>query len=337
MHFQFGPSVMRVILLFCAALVLPMIAQAADIRLVDARTMTSEEIEDGGCSLRLTGPIVSGDAERLRSLIDTHFPLAHDELNPALCLDSPGGSLDEGVRIAELLGERFTATVVPAGAECLSACAVAFMGGTFGWYEYIFNMRVMHPTARVGFHAPGLTISDGAYDGASVMRAFDVAVDAIARIAGDLDETYLTGVTNRFPRSLLAGMLVHRGEDYLWINTVEKAGAWDVWLITDQRPQLDGTALTRVCKAVARWLNDSPKMEFAPQDWELAGDFTSVEGADGQWTLRYGELFEVVCQIERRDNGILSVRVVRDESDLGQIYLRPWMAFAADTALVSLR
>src|SRR6056297_435764 len=213
MHFQFGPSVMRVILLFCAALVLPMIAQAADIRLVDGRTMTSEEIEDGGCSLRLTGPIVSGDAERLRSLIDTHFPLAHDELNPALCLDSPGGSLDEGVRIAELLGERFTATVVPAGAECLSACAVAFMGGTFGWYEYIFNMRIMHPTARVGFHAPALEIAEGSYRKDTVTRAFDIAVAAIARIAKDLDGTWHGSTINRFPRSLLGAMLVRHGED----------------------------------------------------------------------------------------------------------------------------
>ncbi|MGP6085596.1 hypothetical protein [Antarctobacter jejuensis] len=54
-------------------------------------------------------------------------------------------------------------------------------------------------------------ISEGNYDSGFARRAFDIAVDAIARIAGDLDQTYLTSSINRFPRSLLAEMLVHRG------------------------------------------------------------------------------------------------------------------------------
>jgi ATP-dependent protease ClpP protease subunit len=328
---------MRYLLLCLLVVLVPGSGRAADITVVSSATLTVHEIERGACSLTLRGQIETGDAQRLLGLLSSRFPLAHDETNPAICLDSPGGSLAEAVEIAKVLGDHFTATVVPSGAECLSACAVVFMGGTFGWYEYIFNLRVMHPEARIGFHAPALNIADGTYQADSVKLAFDVAVDAIARIAGDLDETYLTGAINRFPRSLLAAMLVHRGERYLWIDTIEKAGAWDIWVTTEQRPTLDHPTLTRSCKAAARWMSDSPKMRFDAEDWELVGEFGQVTGGGDKWRVEYGELFVVICDVERLDGGGLSLRLTRDDVDLGQLHLRPWMAFPPDMPLAALR
>lgn len=311
-------------------------SQAAEIRVLQDQTLTADEIEAGGCSLSLTGEIVAGDAARLREVLESRYAMEHDDRNPALCLDGPGGSLDEGVKIAELLGQHAAATVLPAGAECLSACAVAFMGGSFAWYEYRFNLRVMHPTARLGFHAPALNIADGAYDAGAVTQAFDVAVNAIARITGDLDEIYVSSSANKFPRSLLAQMLVHRGEDYLWVDTVEKAGGWDIWVSTDGQPVLDDARLIQACKAAERWLADRPKMEFVVDDWAL-DTYGQVTGGGEKWTVRYDELIEVTCEVERRESGVLSMNLTRADTNLGQRFLRPWMGFAPDTLLVDLQ
>ncbi len=327
---------MRRVLAGLLVSMLPGVSAAANLEVVGPGTLTVGQIEAGACSVRLTGLIESGDADRLRALLEQVISPDYDDLGPAVCLDSPGGSLNEGVRIAEVLGSLYTASVVPEGARCLSACAVAFMAGTFGSWEEVFNVRVMHPTAQVGFHAPALSISEGVYDRGSVERAFDVAVDAIARIAGDMNVKLPESQANRFPRSLLAQMLVHRGEDYFWIDTVEKAGAWDVWLISDRRPELDKEALIRLCKASERWIEDRPKMAFQPDDWDLMAE-GYVEGGGDSWRVSFGGLLTVQCDIERRDAGVLSMSLVRDGSELGRINLRSFMGFAANTVLRDLR
>ncbi|RAI01030.1 hypothetical protein DLJ53_17565 [Acuticoccus sediminis] len=59
-------------------------------------------------------------------------------------LSSPGGSLDAGIEIGKLIRLRGLGTVVIDGTECLSACALAWLGG---------QPRAMQPNAMIGFHA----------------------------------------------------------------------------------------------------------------------------------------------------------------------------------------
>lgn len=106
--------------------------------------------------LRLTGMIENGDADKLRDMLDrvqaqlppprhappgssssgsagspsgaptrspTRLPLATIELS------SIGGSLSEGIRIGELLRQRNVVAVVRKQDLCLSACALALIGG----------------------------------------------------------------------------------------------------------------------------------------------------------------------------------------------------------------
>lgn len=315
-------------------------AHAADITVLSTRELSYDEVTRGACTLRLEGEIVRGDAERLKTVLERDFPLAHDETGPSLCLDSPGGSLDEGVAIAQLLGAHFTSTVLEPEASCLSACAVAFMGGTFGWFEYRYNMRVMHPSAKLGFHAPALVVGEGSYDAPTVVKAFDVAIDAVARIAGDLDVVHLGGQVNRFPRSLLAQMLRHRGEDYLWIDTVEKAGAWAITMNSIDGPDLTSERLVVACKSAERWLEDKPTMNFPPRDrdWSFDTHHTQSERLqDGALEVRFGELFEWVCRGTPVEGGSVTVKVTRDGSEIGQILLAPWALYPPDTALSDLR
>ncbi len=83
--------------------------------------------------LRLTGMIEAGDVGRLREMLiklqasspgKTGMPLATIELS------SLGGNLAEGVRIGELLRSFKVVAVVRKQDVCLSACALALLGGT---------------------------------------------------------------------------------------------------------------------------------------------------------------------------------------------------------------
>ena len=57
---------------------------------------------------------------------------------------SRGGSLVTGIQIGEMIRLKDFQTVVPAGARCASACALAWLGGIH---------RFMGPGARIGLHA----------------------------------------------------------------------------------------------------------------------------------------------------------------------------------------
>lgn len=58
--------------------------------------------------------------------------------------ESNGGSVVTGIQIGEIIRLREFHTIVPAGARCASACALAWLGG---------SQRFMGPGARIGLHA----------------------------------------------------------------------------------------------------------------------------------------------------------------------------------------
>lgn len=106
--------------------------------------------------LRLTGLIELGDAERLRALLNElqavrppkpGMPLATIELS------SLGGDLSEGVRIGELLRGYKVVAVVRRQDLCLSACALALLGGntvrSAAAYPFDCNVEV---GGKVAFH-----------------------------------------------------------------------------------------------------------------------------------------------------------------------------------------
>jgi hypothetical protein len=59
-------------------------------------------------------------------------------------LQSGGGSLVAGVQIGETIRLKGFQTIVPAGARCASACAMAWLGGT---------QRYLGPGAQIGLHS----------------------------------------------------------------------------------------------------------------------------------------------------------------------------------------
>jgi hypothetical protein len=78
--------------------------------------------------LRLSGPIEAGTADRFAALISSVPSLPHGL--PVLLLDSPGGLVDEAMKMSALMDANPFHTVVPDGARCASACAsILFIAG----------------------------------------------------------------------------------------------------------------------------------------------------------------------------------------------------------------
>lgn len=95
------------------------------------------------------GPIVSGDAERLRVALGSadRDPFG----NKSLALDSDGGLVAEAFKMVALMDREKVSTIVPPGLSCASACAqIVFLAGVH---------RVVLDGGRLGMHSCSL---DGA-------------------------------------------------------------------------------------------------------------------------------------------------------------------------------
>ncbi|MDP3243488.1 MAG: hypothetical protein Q8M69_23930 [Reyranella sp.] len=107
-------------------------------------------------SLRITGRFEQGDADKLRVMLaglkaktarTPGQPLATAELS------SSGGDLFEGLKVGYLFREFEVATLVRKGDICLSACAMAFLGGTASRLPPTpLPSRTIEIGGQVGFH-----------------------------------------------------------------------------------------------------------------------------------------------------------------------------------------
>ncbi|TBR20966.1 MAG: hypothetical protein EPO10_30565, partial [Reyranella sp.] len=107
-------------------------------------------------TLRITGRFEQGDGDKLRVMLVglkgktvrmASQPLATAELS------SSGGDLLEGLKVGYLFREFEVATLVRKGDICLSACAMAFLGGTASRLPPTpLPSRTIEIGGQVGFH-----------------------------------------------------------------------------------------------------------------------------------------------------------------------------------------
>jgi hypothetical protein len=92
-----------------------------------------------------TGPAVVLVRGELALADGIQFAKKTDNIEHAIVrLESPGGMMIAGLVIGRTIRRKGFITVVPKAAECASACALAWLGGT---------ERYMGEDARIGFHA----------------------------------------------------------------------------------------------------------------------------------------------------------------------------------------
>ena len=113
-------------------------------------------------TLRFTGLIETPDADKLRSELSKIRAKAApgDGSMATIEFSSKGGDLLEGIKIGYLLREFDVASMVKAEDMCLSACALAFLGGTQSHQppNAVPNRRIAIG-GKVGFHNFSINVS----------------------------------------------------------------------------------------------------------------------------------------------------------------------------------
>ena len=223
------------------------ICKAAEISIVGSGLpkypVEGRVFQPSDCTIQLSGPIVAGDAQKLKALGRQNEGKLR--LSGTLCLDSPGGSYKEGIAIAELLLDQGLTTIVTSGAVCYSACALIFMtGGDWqdgrAWYRYV------QPGGELGFHAPYITrLPNQLYTKDEMEEIYRFAIKSIRDLTHLGREHH---VPNTFlPTPILAELLDKGPSELFLIDTVYKATQLkiDVNAARTQKPSLE--ALYSAC------------------------------------------------------------------------------------------
>ncbi|HEY7889173.1 MAG TPA: GYF domain-containing protein [Steroidobacteraceae bacterium] len=149
----------------------------------------------GGREVEIRGPLEAGAAARLERMLRSHPRVRFIHLN------STGGWVTEGARLARVIGSRQLGTYTATG--CYSACVLAFAAG---------SPRVLNPDARLGLRsASGLdadplvaALVNELYQ--KVLLRYGVSPTLVARSTS----TQAGGLWMPNPQQLLAGHLIDR-------------------------------------------------------------------------------------------------------------------------------
>lgn len=142
-------------------------ARAADVRLTSFDGICSRAVVD------IAGEIKIGDAIKVQKVLEKIGERSKKEfcgLEPFVRVSSPGGSVDEAMKIGRLLKKYSADLIVPLDAECLSACVFLISGGV---------KRGLVDAGRVGIHRPyfremsqGLSVTDVSKIRSSIVSSY---------------------------------------------------------------------------------------------------------------------------------------------------------------------
>lgn len=211
--------------------------------LIAAPAFSADIIFKEDCTARLQGPILQGDSQRfkdLREAASCSFLKLH--------LSSPGGYVTEALGIAEQLHR--TTTVIDAGRDCLSACALIFMAGrTCSGAPYsCAPTRQMHSTATLGFHAPFLK-PDQRNELVPLDISFSVALETFNQIQSTFSE--ISAIINStgykspiIPSDLFVRMFSTPADEFYTITMNDQFYSFDIDII-DSIPPKSSPTLSR--------------------------------------------------------------------------------------------
>ncbi|RUU99565.1 hypothetical protein EOB36_20020 [Mesorhizobium sp. M6A.T.Cr.TU.017.01.1.1] len=205
------------------------------------KAATVEKSDTANCLLVIRGEIKPGDFDNFVLLSKAILPGNDGESTSKdlVCLDSPGGSLSEGVKFANHFYKEGVGTVVDDGQGCYSACAIMFMMGTAQGSEVAFANRKLHVGGKLGFHRPFLTIPSGdAVDSGLLAKAADSAYSSMLDLLVVANAKSPWSSDPMMKADLIQKMLTHIGDDMFMIDTVDKVGRWNIELIGAIEPKL---------------------------------------------------------------------------------------------------
>ena len=136
-------------------------------------------------ALLLTGQIMQGDLGRLQAAV-SKVPTGKKIV---LLLESPGGSVDEGLAIGRFVYASKITTIAIEGPGCASACSFIFLAGRDSSGK---AMRIMMSGARVGMHHVRVT-PNAQVSGAEAAEMQTVAQLGIAKLEAFFRELSIPG------------------------------------------------------------------------------------------------------------------------------------------------
>jgi len=201
--------------------------------LVLVPNVTAAEIrvgKTGLCSFSIEGEIVAGDFDRLLKLQNLIVISNGESTSQTIaCLNSPGGNLYEGLKIAKFFYEKGVGTYVGEDDQCLSVCAIIFMMGMAQGSEVKFINRTLHINGILGFHRPYISLQDTQeYTSTNINQAFDVGITGVFEIMNIASAPVPWGSGQMIPADLLRVMISTPPEDMYFISTVEDVIRWDI-------------------------------------------------------------------------------------------------------------
>ncbi|MGY3436874.1 MULTISPECIES: hypothetical protein [unclassified Marinovum] len=213
---------------------------------VPSRATAAEFSTDpsGTCAVTLTGEIAEGDTARLDEIAldqPASWTLPDDGHWKTICLDSPGGSFAEAMTLGRYLATRQIGTVVEEAATCTDACALAFLFGTAaqGPNRAVTHRR-LHIGGTLGFRQPALAEETG-----SVAQMIDFyALAAMSR--PDAARPFLDA-------DLAGAMPASDAPEPFLIDTVNRAGRWDIAVIGFKAPALSDRGFFHACQSLTIW------------------------------------------------------------------------------------
>ena len=165
---SFAPFVL--ILALAASLFAVLPVHALTLTVTPARTEGTGPRAGGPPEIRATGSFLAGDSDQLAATLQSlerQGGLAATGPRAVMAFDSTGGSLDEGMRMGRVLRKYGVGTLIRAGDRCLSACALAFLGGTTLGPEGAVPNRRLEIGGQLGYHAFYATRDPDARDAAT--------------------------------------------------------------------------------------------------------------------------------------------------------------------------
>ncbi|SNS07136.1 hypothetical protein [Antarctobacter heliothermus] len=195
------------------------------------------------CAFVIDGPIANGDFEALSAFKgDAEFwSQTGYGFDPILCLNSEGGSLSEGARIARFVYDHGLQTRVGDGSICYSVCAIIFMmGNKHAGPTTVEENRILHVGGDLAFHSPSIVI-DGAqsYGARELKQAYSLGIESILNIViiANSQRPFESGAMMH--PGLIRGLLETPANQLYHIRTIEQALSWDIGLegVPEHLPQ----------------------------------------------------------------------------------------------------
>lgn len=234
--------------------------------------------ESMNCMATFEGQFQPGDAERMKTFLEDWWARNEETYQYnmprlSICLNSPGGSLSEAVKMADALVKTYYSmsnlgTAVPAGAVCESACAVFFMAGGRETESDVGRLpdRKLHVNGTLGFHAPAIGLSDRSYNKDEVDRAFKIAILSIGEVAKRMDML-------RLRHSILRTMLETPPDSMYRVETIADAAHWNIEIVGLPLMRDFGPGnIEQACNLMHR--------SYEPEDGITATNFSSQSGPE---------------------------------------------------------